>query len=87
MIDIKNKNKLDRYIIFSSKFQINLINKCKQLFYEGTFKTCPNSFYQNINIVGYLPDINGIIPILMYLLLLNQNIFMTKFLAILRIYY
>ena len=65
MIDIKNKNKLEKYIIFTSKFQINLLNKCEQLFFDGTFKTCPKTFYQIINVAGYLPEINALIPIFM----------------------
>ena len=86
LIDIKNKNKLDRYIIFSSKFQINLINKCKQLFYDGTFKACPKSFYQIINVAGYLPNINGIIPIFMVPTTSKSEYIYDKFLVILRIY-
>lgn len=54
---------LEKYAIFSSKFQINMITKCTQIFVDGTFKIAPIGFYQVVNIGGYIPEIGGIIPI------------------------
>ena len=34
-------NRLEKYIIFTSSFQINIINKCSQIFFYGTFKMSP----------------------------------------------
>ena len=50
--------RLDKYII-------NLLNKCTQIYIDGTFKACPKSYYQILNFAGYLPDIQGIVPIFM----------------------
>ena len=62
------KYKTEKYIIFTSIFQINLITKCNQIFIDGTFKSAPKKFYQILNICGYYKDIKGIIPIFMVLL-------------------
>ena len=64
-INMDNKEKLDRYVIFTTKFQMNMIKKCTQIFIDGTFKSSPWGFYQILNFSGFLPDINGIIPLFM----------------------
>ena len=56
---------MDIYIIFTSKFQINLIPKYKQLLINGKFKSCRWGYYQIINIAGYYEDIGTIVPIFM----------------------
>lgn len=65
MINPEKNYKLDKYIIFTTKFQINLIPKCKQLLIDSTLKSCPKRYYQIINIAGYYEDIGTIIPIIM----------------------
>lgn len=35
----------------------------KQIYIDGTFRIFPKSYYQVINITGYLEDINAIVPI------------------------
>lgn len=65
-INPEKKNCLEKYIIFSSKFQINMITKCTQLYIDGTFNTFKISqigYYQVIIIGGFLPEIGGILPI------------------------
>ena len=62
-INFTKINKMENYIIFTSSMQINLLRKCTQIFIDGTFKICPKTFYQVINIGAFLPDIDGIIPI------------------------
>ena len=65
MINLEKKNNLEKYIIFSSKIQMNLLTKTNQILIDGTFKSCPRGYYQIINIAGYYPDIDSIIPIFM----------------------
>ena len=65
IINIEKKNKLEKYIIITNKFQLNMIKKCTQLLKEGRFKSCLKGYCQIINIAGYYPDINSIIPIFM----------------------
>lgn len=57
-----NKNNIqENYSIFTTKFQINQLAKCTQILIDGKFKSCPRSYYQILNISGYMPDINGLI--------------------------
>ena len=65
VINPNKKNILEKYLIFTTSMQINMISKCTQILIDGTFKSCPRSFYQILNISGYLPEINSIIPIFM----------------------
>lgn len=83
LININKNNNLDKYIIFTTRLQINLISKCTQIFIDGTFKTCPKNFYQIINIGGYYPEIDGIVPIFMIPQHQNHNIYIIKFLKML----
>ena len=53
----------DKYIIFTSYFQIKLLKKVKQIFVDGTLWICPKRYYQVLNIGGYLENINRIVPI------------------------
>ena len=57
--------KLEKYIIFTTIVQMNLIEHCTQLIIDGTFKASPKGFYQIFNISGFYPNINGIIPLFM----------------------
>ena len=59
------KNKLEKYIIYTSTFQLNLLTKCTQIHIDGTFKSCPKGFYQILTIAACYPDINGLVPIFM----------------------
>ena len=52
-------------MIFTSNFQIRNISKCTQIYIDGTFKVFPKGYYQIINIGGFLPEINGILPFFM----------------------
>ena len=65
LINPRKNNSLEKYIIFSSKFQMNLLKKSKQIHIDGTFKSCPKTFYQILNITAFCEDINGNIPIFM----------------------
>ena len=65
LINQKKNNTFEKYLIFTSKFQINLVTKCEQIFIDGTFKISPVGYYQIINICGFLKEIDGIIPLFM----------------------
>ena len=41
-INPEKKNHLEKHIIFTSSFQINLLSKCSQVFIDGTIKNCPD---------------------------------------------
>ena len=62
---INGKNQLDKYIIFGTVFQINLIDKWTHFYVDGTFISCPKTYYQIINFAGFLPDIKSIVPLFM----------------------
>ena len=66
-LNLDTKNKLEKYIIITTIFQLNILENCTQLFIDGTFKSCPKSYYQISNIAGFLPSLNSIIPIFMIL--------------------
>ena len=57
------KNKVEKYIIFTSVFQLNLLTKAEQIFIDSTFKSSPKNFYQILNIAGYYKELNSIIPL------------------------
>ena len=54
---------LEKYVIFTSSFQIKLMVKFKQIYVDGTFRICPKGFLQVLNIGGYSEDIKAIIPV------------------------
>ena len=53
-INPEKKYSLEKYIIFSSNFQLNMMTKCTQLHIDGTFKSCPRGYYKILNIAGIL---------------------------------
>ena len=66
------KNRIERYIIFTSNFQLNLLTKADQLFVDSTFKSSPKNYYQILNIAGYFKEINSIIP-LVFISITNKS--------------
>ena len=64
-LNVEHKNKLEKFIVIRTIFQLNLLNKCIQIFIDGAFKSCPKGYYQVLNIEGFYPDINSIIKIFM----------------------
>ena len=56
-------NKTEIILCFTTNFQINVIKEVNILFVDGTFKTSPRTFYQLLNIIGYIPGKELIIPI------------------------
>ena len=53
-----NTNKIERIIILTSNFHINLLKQINILYIDGTFNTYPCSFYQKFNILGYIQNKN-----------------------------
>ena len=39
--------------------------KYNQILVDGTFKCCPKGYYQVINVAGYYPEIDAIVPLFM----------------------
>ena len=62
-INFNKNNKLERFIIFSSQFQLNLFSEIDELYIDGTFKVCPKNWYQLINIFGFIKNKNFYIPL------------------------
>ena len=44
-INFNKNNRLEKYIMFSSPFQLNLYTEIDELFIDGTFKVAPKSWY------------------------------------------
>ena len=57
------KNRIEGYIIFSSKTQMEFLNKAKQIYIDDTFKACPKNYYQILKINIKTKNLNKIIPI------------------------
>ena len=57
------KNRNEGYIIFSSKTQMEFLNKAKQIYIDATSKSCPKNYYQILNINIKTKNSNKIIPI------------------------
>ena len=47
------KNREEQYIIFTSIFHLKFLEKCSQIFIDGTFKSSLKNFYQILNILAY----------------------------------
>jgi len=56
-------NKAEIILCFTTNFQINVLKEVNMLFVDGIFKTSPRTFYQLLNIIGYIPGKELIIPI------------------------
>ena len=87
LINIEKNNKNDKYIIFSSKFQMNLTKKqVKYLLMGHSFKRSLKGYYQTINICAFISDINNIVPIVLFQQQAKMNIYTKIFLEILKIF-
>ena len=53
----------EKYILFTSLFQLKKIKDCEQIFMDGTFYSCPKKYYQLYNIIGKEKKTGIIIPI------------------------
>ena len=65
---MKKKKRQEKFILFTSKVQLNKFKECSQIFMDGTFKSCPKSFYQLYNIIGKDKNTGLIIPLIFVLM-------------------
>ena len=63
----QDNNQIEKIIILSCNFQLNLLNDINILFMDGTFNTCPCSFYQIFNVIGYIAKKDIIFPVMVCL--------------------
>ena len=85
IINFKNNNKLEKYVIFSSDFQLNLFIEINELFIDATFKICPPNWYQLLNIFGYIEKRKFYLP--MGHILMNsksENLYNTVFTVLIK---
>ena len=62
----------EKFIVFTSIYQLKKFKNINQIFIDGTFKYCPKHFYQIFNIIGNEIETNNKIP-LMYILMSNKS--------------
>ena len=58
----------EHYMILSTSFQLKIFSETKQLFIDGTFQSCPKTFYQILIIHGTDPITKLKIPIMFILM-------------------
>ena len=71
-INFNKDKKHEKYVIFSSEFQINLFTDIDELFLDSTFKICPKNWYQLLNLFGYIKKKEFYIP-LGFVLMSSKN--------------
>ena len=62
------KKSQEKFIVFTSKVQLKKLKDCSLIFMDGTFKSCPKSFYQIYNIIGKDKKTGMIIPLIFILM-------------------
>ena len=63
-----NKNRIEEYVIFSSKYHLILLSNGTQIFMDATFKVAPTNFYQLFNVLVYLEEEKICIPFVFVLM-------------------
>ena len=82
---MKKNNKLEKYVIFSSDFQLNLFSEINEIFIDATFKIFPPNWYQLLNFFGYIEKKIFYIP--MGHILMNsktENLYETVFYVLIK---
>ena len=62
-VNLRYKNRAEKYIIFTSLYQLKLSGNSDDFFIDGTFKSSPKSYYQLLNIFGYIIKRDFYLPI------------------------
>ena len=57
------KNRIEQFIIFSSKFHLQFLGETTHLFVDATFKIAPKNFYQVLNILSRNEKTNFTVPV------------------------
>ena len=68
----QKKFREESYILFTTLWQLKLIEKSKQIFIDATFKISPKGYYQLLNIFANIDDNNFEIP-LIHVLMTNKS--------------
>ena len=63
-INYNQNNRQESFIIFGTVWQLKLFFKVTYIFVDATFKTSPRGFYQTLNIMGFVEEIQMPIPLL-----------------------
>ena len=61
-------NKVEKYLIYSTDFQLKLFVASKHIYIDGTFKSVPSSFYQLLTIHSFNKLTQKIIPVVFILM-------------------
>lgn len=64
-VNLRYKNRVEKYIIFTSLYQLKIAADCDDFFLDGTFKCAPKGYYQMLNLWGFIRK-----KILIYLLVI-----------------
>ena len=70
-INSKTK-KTEKIVIFTTIFQLKILNECEELYIDGTFKMAPKKFYQILNIWGFLKSKKFYLP-LIHIIMTSKN--------------
>ncbi len=62
-ININTKNKEEKYIIYTSLFQVKIFAKSKMIYIDATFMKSPKYNYQTLNIICYCKDTDSNISV------------------------
>lgn len=57
-------NKKESIVFFTTKFQLNVLSECEEIFIDGTFKMVLKNYYQILNFWGYLKTKKIYLPLL-----------------------
>ena len=60
-INFRYKNWLEKYVIFTSLYQLKMFDDCDEYYADGTFKSAPKGWYQLFNIWGYKNSNNTVL--------------------------
>lgn len=55
-INYEKNNKLEKYVIFASDFQLNLFSDLDEIFIDATFKVALRNWCRLLNIFGYIKN-------------------------------
>ena len=61
-VNISKNDRVEEYIIITSKFHLNFLAKVSYIFVDATFKIAPKNFYQVLNILGYEEETKFTMP-------------------------
>ena len=48
----EEKNRVEKFVLFTTQFQLRKFKDCLQIFMDGTFYASPKKYYQLYNIIG-----------------------------------